>query len=177
MAPVRTPLAAALVLCLVAAGCKREHPYPVERVDVGAWGALPRAGLGVTRAEVEAAVTSRLAAAGFRLVDAERGEEVPEGAIRLSLDLPLVQGAPAARVGALLQVRRRSGAAPVRYESEGLGEAPPGERGEDAKRRLEELGLKVRLIDVPGGPERVLRTDPNGGAQVKRGSTVTVYTF
>jgi beta-lactam-binding protein with PASTA domain/tRNA A-37 threonylcarbamoyl transferase component Bud32 len=46
-----------------------------------------------------------------------------------------------------------------------------------AQAALRAAGLEVRVIDVPGGPERVLRVDPGAGSTVKRGSTVTLYTF
>jgi len=144
MSSVRTPFAAVVVLCLAAAGCKRDRPYPVERLDVGAWGSLTRAGLGLSRSDVETALAGRLSAAGFRLVDVASGEEVPEGALRLTLDLPMAQAEPA-KVGALLQVRRRSGAGSARYEAEGVGEASPGERGEGAVRAALERALDRAL--------------------------------
>ncbi|HWG94549.1 MAG TPA: Stk1 family PASTA domain-containing Ser/Thr kinase [Mycobacteriales bacterium] len=52
-----------------------------------------------------------------------------------------------------------------------------GQPRDEAERRLREAGFEVRVIDVPAGPERVLRTDPGPGTQAKRGSTITVYTF
>jgi eukaryotic-like serine/threonine-protein kinase len=52
-----------------------------------------------------------------------------------------------------------------------------GQHRDAAEQAMRAAGLEVRIIDVPLGPDNVLRTDPGPGAQVKRGSTVTVYTF
>jgi len=52
-----------------------------------------------------------------------------------------------------------------------------GRRLAEARAALEAAGFQVRVVDVPGGPDRVLRTDPEAGARAKRGSAVTVYTF
>jgi eukaryotic-like serine/threonine-protein kinase len=52
-----------------------------------------------------------------------------------------------------------------------------GQHRDEASAAMKAAGLEARIIDVPGGPDRVLRTDPGPGTQVKRGSTVTVYTF
>jgi eukaryotic-like serine/threonine-protein kinase len=52
-----------------------------------------------------------------------------------------------------------------------------GQSFEQARDALEALGLKVRKRSFPGGPGRVLRTDPDRGQKVRRGTTVTVYVF
>jgi HEAT repeat protein len=137
MRSVRTPLAAALVLCLAAGGCKRDHPFLVERAEIGAWGSLSRAGVTASRADLESLLAGRLTAAGFKLVDASSGEEAPDGALKLTLDVPLAQADPI-RVGVLLQIRRRSpshsgpGPGSSHYETEGAAEAPSGAQGEAA---------------------------------------------
>ena len=46
-----------------------------------------------------------------------------------------------------------------------------------AKQMLEELGLVVHEQVLPGGPGKVLQTDPKAGRTVRRGSTVTMYVF
>lgn len=46
-----------------------------------------------------------------------------------------------------------------------------------AEAALTAAGLAVRWFDIPGGPGRVLSTQPGAGAQAKRGSTVTGYVF
>ena len=43
-------------------------------------------------------------------------------------------------------------------------------------RTLEALGLKTRVLAIPG-PGTVRSTDPGAGAKVRKGSTVTVYVF
>src|SRR3954454_1975006 len=103
MRRVRWPFAAALVLSVAAGGCKRDRPYPVERVEIGAWGSLSRAGLSASRSDVESALKSHLGAAGFQLLDVARDEEAPEGALKLSLDVPMAQADPP-RVGVRLQL-------------------------------------------------------------------------
>jgi eukaryotic-like serine/threonine-protein kinase len=53
-----------------------------------------------------------------------------------------------------------------------------GESFEDAKRALEQLGLKVERHDVPARDEdagRVVGTDPGNGREVERGDTVEVF--
>jgi eukaryotic-like serine/threonine-protein kinase len=52
-----------------------------------------------------------------------------------------------------------------------------GQTFEQARDALEGLGLKVRKRSFPGGPGQVLRTDPERGQKVRRGTTVTVYVF
>jgi beta-lactam-binding protein with PASTA domain len=47
---------------------------------------------------------------------------------------------------------------------------------EEAEQALEALGLDVRIVAIPG-PGRVRSTDPAAGAQVRKGSRVTVYVF
>src|SRR5207244_11191855 len=103
-------------------------PDPVEQAEIGAWGSRSRAGLTASRSDVEAALAGHLAATGFHLVAAADGEEAPEGALKLTLDVPMAQADPP-RVGVLLQVRRRSGAGSARYEAEGIGEALAGSQG------------------------------------------------
>jgi beta-lactam-binding protein with PASTA domain len=51
-----------------------------------------------------------------------------------------------------------------------------GKKRADAERTLEALGLKVRVFAIPG-PGTVRSTNPGAGAQVRKGSTVTVYVF
>jgi beta-lactam-binding protein with PASTA domain len=51
-----------------------------------------------------------------------------------------------------------------------------GERYRDAQRTLEALGLKVKVNRIPG-PGIVRSTDPDAGAQVRKGSTVTLNVF
>jgi len=142
---VRTPLAAALVLCLAAGGCKRDHPFPIERAEIGAWGSLSRAGVTASRGDIEQLLTARLVAAGFKLADTSSGEEPPEGALKLTLDVPLAQTDPA-RVGVLLQLRRRgSPTSSARYEAEGMGEAPSGAQGEAAVKTALEAAIDQAL--------------------------------
>nr|MDP9182081.1 PASTA domain-containing protein [Actinomycetota bacterium] len=52
-----------------------------------------------------------------------------------------------------------------------------GQDSDVARKTLEGLGLKVHERSFPGGPNRVLRTDPGAGTKVRRGSTVTMYVF
>jgi serine/threonine-protein kinase len=52
-----------------------------------------------------------------------------------------------------------------------------GQSYEQAKSTLEGLGLRVKKRSFPGGPGNVLRTDPDRGEKVRRGTTVTVYVF
>lgn len=149
MPNVKWPSTAALVLCLAAGGCKRDRPYPVERAEIGAWGSLSRAGVTASRGDVEQLLAGRLIpAAGFKLVDASSGEEAPEGALKLTLDVPLAQADPA-RVGVLLQLRRRgpAGAGPgtARYEAEGVGEAPSSAQGEVAVKTALEAAIDQAL--------------------------------
>jgi serine/threonine-protein kinase len=47
---------------------------------------------------------------------------------------------------------------------------------EQGERRLEAAGLAVRVVAIPG-PGRVRSTDPGAGAQVRKGSRVTMYVF
>ena len=47
---------------------------------------------------------------------------------------------------------------------------------EEAEQTLEALGLEARIVAIPG-PGRVRSTDPVAGAQVRKGSRVTVYVF
>jgi len=163
MGTVRTTtLAAALALCLTAAGCTREHPVLVERVDVGAWGSLSRAGLSESRADVEAALTTRLGPSGFRLIEGA-GEDGPDGAVRLSLDVPVASADPP-RVGVLLQLRRRAGAGTSRSEAEGVADAPPGEQGEVAVRAA--LGLAIERA-LHKARAQVLAADKPDDALVK----------
>ncbi|MCA1712045.1 MAG: PASTA domain-containing protein [Actinobacteria bacterium] len=51
-----------------------------------------------------------------------------------------------------------------------------GMRRDDAQRLLEGLGLKVSVRSIPG-PGIVRQQDPGEGAQVRKGSTVTLYVF
>ena len=46
----------------------------------------------------------------------------------------------------------------------------------EAERALEAAGLTVRTIAIPG-PGRVRSTDPDAGAQVRKGARVTMYVF
>lgn len=46
-----------------------------------------------------------------------------------------------------------------------------------AEATLTAAGLAVRWFDIPGGPGRVLSTQPGAGTQARRGSTVTGYVF
>ena len=52
-----------------------------------------------------------------------------------------------------------------------------GQPNAEAEATLRGAGFEVRIIDVPAGPDRVLRTDPGPGSEIKRGSTVTIYSF
>jgi len=52
-----------------------------------------------------------------------------------------------------------------------------GERREQAVRRLEQLGLRVRVFDVPGGSGRVISQAPQAGELVRKRSSVTLYLF
>jgi serine/threonine-protein kinase len=47
---------------------------------------------------------------------------------------------------------------------------------EAGERALEAAGLAVRVVAIPG-PGRVRSTDPGAGAQVRKGSRVTMYVF
>jgi serine/threonine-protein kinase len=51
-----------------------------------------------------------------------------------------------------------------------------GQDREAAERALEAAGLTVRTIAIPG-PGRARSTDPAAGAQVRKGSRVTLYVF
>ena len=51
-----------------------------------------------------------------------------------------------------------------------------GLKRDEAERRLEALGLEVRVRAIPG-PGTVRSTDPGAGAKVRKGTTVTVYVF
>jgi serine/threonine-protein kinase len=44
------------------------------------------------------------------------------------------------------------------------------------ERALEAAGLTVRVVAIPG-PGRVRSTDPDAGAQVRKGARVTMYVF
>ncbi len=52
-----------------------------------------------------------------------------------------------------------------------------GDSVDEARSTLTDLGLKVKVNKFPGGPGRVLETDPGAGKRVKRGSTVTLLVF
>ena len=45
-----------------------------------------------------------------------------------------------------------------------------------AEQALEAAGVTVRVVAIPG-PGRVRSTDPGAGAQVRKGSRVTMYVF
>ena len=51
-----------------------------------------------------------------------------------------------------------------------------GKKRKEAEERLKALGLKPRVYAIPG-PGTVRSTNPSAGAQVRKGSTVTVYVF
>ena len=51
-----------------------------------------------------------------------------------------------------------------------------GQPRDAAESALEAAGLSVRVVAIPG-PGRVRSTDPGAGAQVRKGSRVTVYVF
>jgi beta-lactam-binding protein with PASTA domain/tRNA A-37 threonylcarbamoyl transferase component Bud32 len=51
-----------------------------------------------------------------------------------------------------------------------------GEDRDAAEQALEAAGLTVRVVAIPG-PGRVRSTDPGAGAQVRKGSRVTMYVF
>lgn len=51
-----------------------------------------------------------------------------------------------------------------------------GQRRAQAEAALTALGLETRVFAIPG-PGTVRSTDPGAGAQVRKGSTVTVYVF
>jgi serine/threonine-protein kinase len=57
----------------------------------------------------------------------------------------------------------------------------PDLRGQDylaAKAKLEKLGLEVKYgFDIPGGDNSVLNQSPGPGTNVRKGDTVTLYTF
>jgi len=156
METVRTPFAAAVVLCLAAPGCRRNLPYPVERLEIGSPGALRGVGWKGSRADLEAAVKGRLGAAGFVLHDGSGREPAPEGAIRLALELTAAQGAPV-RVGVLLQVRRRSDPAPASYQVNAVGE------GSSAQGALEKAiervlrGARLQLLAAAKSDEDLVK--------------------
>ena len=51
-----------------------------------------------------------------------------------------------------------------------------GQDREAAEQALEAAGLAVRVVAIPG-PGRVRSTDPDAGAQVRKGARVTMYVF
>ncbi|HEY8209811.1 MAG TPA: HEAT repeat domain-containing protein [Myxococcaceae bacterium] len=175
--------AAALVLCLASAGCKRDRPYPVERVEIGAWGSLSRAGLTASRSDIESVLTSRLAAAGFQSVEVARDDEPPEGALKLTLDVPMAQADPP-RVGVRLQLRPRAAASSsaTRYESEGIGEATAGAQGESAVRAALETAIDQALrrarvqLQAAGKTDDALVKDLASPDSTVRDSAVRVLT-
>ena len=173
MEAVRTSFAA-VVICLAASGCRRDHPYPVERLEIGSTGALPRAGWKGSRADLEAAVKVRLGAAGFALHEGSGGESAPEGALRLSLELSVAQGAPS-RVGALLHVRRRSGPVPASYQVDAVGEGSSIEAalGMAIERALRGARLQLQAAERPD--EDLVRDMASGNPAVRL-SAVRVLT-
>ena len=52
-----------------------------------------------------------------------------------------------------------------------------GQKVGDAKKQLEALGFTTDISRFPGGPGKVLRTDPGGGQKARRGATIKVYVF
>ena len=52
-----------------------------------------------------------------------------------------------------------------------------GDSRDDAKRKLEAVGLKADVQALPGGPGIVIQTDPRPGRKVKRGTKVILYVF
>jgi eukaryotic-like serine/threonine-protein kinase len=51
-----------------------------------------------------------------------------------------------------------------------------GMKTKDAKKKLQDLGLKVEVVNVPGFSGTVLLQKPDEGTMVHRGDTVTIYT-
>jgi len=186
MSTVKWSPTAALVLCLAAGGCKRDHPFVVERTEIGAWGALSRAGAAASRGDVEQLLTARLTAAGFKVLDASSSEDPPEGALKLTLDIPLAQENPA-RVGVLLQLRRRAppssaGPGSPRYEAEGVGEAPSGAQGEVALKSALEAAVDQALrrarvqLQAAGKSDDALVKDLASKDSTIRGAAVRILT-
>jgi len=118
--------------------------------------------VGRPQAEAEAAVTE----AGFRTSLAEVfSEDVARGVV-LSQD----PAAGTAERGSTVALRVSRGPELVTVPD------VTGQPRADATRVLEGLGLRVRELSIPG-PGRVRSTDPGAGAQVRKGSQITVYVF
>ena len=51
-----------------------------------------------------------------------------------------------------------------------------GKSREEGEKALEDLGLEPRVVAIPG-PGTVRSTQPGAGAQVRKGSAVTLFVF
>ncbi|HVE83262.1 MAG TPA: HEAT repeat domain-containing protein [Myxococcales bacterium] len=173
---MRTPFTAALLLCLAASGCRRDRPYPVERAEVAS-GNLSRAGLQISRSDLQGELTRRLGAAGFALVE---GEEAPRDAVRLTLE---VMARPdTGQVGAVLHLRRRTETGQVSYEVGEASDPPSSARseataraalGQALDRALRQGRLQLQAADKPDGE---LVKDLASGDKAVRESAVRVLT-
>ncbi|CAA9314322.1 MAG: Probable serine/threonine-protein kinase pknL [uncultured Frankineae bacterium] len=117
---------------------------------------------GAPRAEAEAAVTE----AGFtpKVVEVF-SEQVDRGRVA---DQSPSSGTAARGSEVVLEVSKGPELVPV--------PDVVGQPRDDAEQALEAAGLSVRVVAIPG-PGRVRSTDPAAGAQVRKGSRVTVYVF
>ena len=118
--------------------------------------------VGATRADAEAA----LGAAGFTAGSTEVFSE------------SVARGTVVAQDPADGQAARGSAVALQISKGPELVTVPnvTGQRRAQAEAALTALGLKTRVFAIPG-PGTVRSTDPGAGAQVRKGSTVTVYVF
>jgi len=173
-APVLVPL---LGLAVLAAGCGGDDPQPPRKEPTVRLRLSTPADASVVRAEsVQLAGSVRPTGAHVQVL----GREVAVEGGRFVADVPLTPGANLIDVAASARGRRPDFAA-MRIVREVRVAVPAldGRDADQARERLEGLGLKVSTRDgggffdplLPGDP-KVCESDPAAGAQVLPGSKI-----